>query len=182
MRQRLRFVSLHQSAPGQPQLRHLFQPILELMVLRYLIQTIPYNLYAILTLVMLLTITVLRVDFGPMKHHEMNAIAGDLFTTPGRPYEDNEEEIIKENSHVLDLVLPVVVLIASWYCSPTIYTGGFFTGASFLDAFANSSASVGLVLGGSVILAFTFFLFIICCVMYFLSVSLQSVFQMDLSP
>ena len=62
---------------------------------------------------MLLTITVLRVDFGPMKHHEMNAIAGDLFTTPGRPYEDNEEEIIKENSHVLDLVLPVVVLIAS---------------------------------------------------------------------
>ena len=65
------------------------------------------------TLVMLLTITVLRVDFGPMKHHEMNAIAGDLFTTPGRPYEDNEEEIIKENSHVLDLVLPVIVLIAS---------------------------------------------------------------------
>ena len=48
-----------------------------------------------------------------MKRHEMNAIAGDLFTTPGRPYEDNEEEIIKENSHVLDLVLPVVVLIAS---------------------------------------------------------------------
>ena len=82
------------------------------------IQTIPYNLYAILTLVMLLTITVLRVDFGPMKRHEMNAIAGDLFTTPGRPYEDNEEEIIKENSHVLDLV--------------------------------------GLVLGGSVTLAFTF--------------------------
>ena len=119
------------------------------------IQTIPYNLYAILTLVMLLTITVLRVDFGPMKHHEMNAIAGDLFTTPGRPYEDNEEEIIKENSHVLDLVLPVVVLIASCIVA-MIYTGGFFTGASFVDAFANSSASVGLVLGGSVTLAFTF--------------------------
>ena len=119
------------------------------------IQTIPYNLYAILTLVMLLTITVLRVDFGPMKHHEMNAIAGDLFTTPGRPYEDNEEEIIKENSHVLDLVLPVIVLIASCIVA-MIYTGGFFTGASFVDAFANSSASVGLVLGGSVTLAFTF--------------------------
>lgn len=109
------------------------------------IQTIPYNLYAILTLVMLITITVLRVDFGPMKHHEMNAIAGDLFTTPGRPYEDNEEEIIKENSHVLDLVLPVIVLIASCIVA-MIYTGGFFTGASFVDAFANSSASVGLVL------------------------------------
>ena len=119
------------------------------------IQTIPYNLYAILTLVMLLTITVLRVDFGPMKRHEMNAIAGDLFTTPGRPYEDNEEEIIKENSHVLDLVLPVVVLIASCIVA-MIYTGGFFTGASFVEAFANSSASVGLVLGGSVTLAFTF--------------------------
>ena len=119
------------------------------------IQTIPYNLYAILTLVMLLTITVLRVDFGPMKNHEMNAIAGDLFTTPGRPYEDNEEEIIKENSHVLDLVLPVVVLIISCIVA-MIYTGGFFTGASFVEAFANSSASVGLVLGGSVTLAFTF--------------------------
>ena len=119
------------------------------------IQTIPYNLYAILTLVMLLTITVLRVDFGPMKRHEMNAIAGDLFTTPGRPYEDNEEEIIKENSHVLDLVLPVVVLIISCIVA-MIYTGGFFTGASFVEAFANSSASVGLVLGGSVTLAFTF--------------------------
>ena len=104
---------------------------------------------------MLLTITVLRVDFGPMKRHEMNAIAGDLFTTPGRPYEDNEEEIIKENSHVLDLVLPVVVLIASCIVA-MIYTGGFFTGASFVEAFANSSASVGLVLGGSVTLAFTF--------------------------
>ena len=68
---------------------------------------------------------------------------------------DNEEEIIKENSHVLDLVLPVVVLIASCIVA-MIYTGGFFTGASFVEAFANSSASVGLVLGGSVTLAFTF--------------------------
>ena len=85
----------------------------------------------------------------------MNAIAGDLFTTPGRPYEDNEEEIIKENSHVLDLVLPVFVLIVSCIVA-MIYTGGFFTGASFVEAFANSSASVGLVLGGSVTLAFTF--------------------------
>lgn len=55
------------------------------------IQTIPYNLYALLTLVMLLATTLLRVDFGPMKKHEMNAIKGDLFTTPGRPYEGNEE-------------------------------------------------------------------------------------------
>ena len=77
------------------------------------LQTIPYNLYAILTLVMVLLVTVLRVDFGPMKKHEMNAIAGDLFTTPGRPYEGNEEEVINEKAHVLDLILPVAVLIAS---------------------------------------------------------------------
>ena len=119
------------------------------------LQTIPYNLYAILTLVMVLLVTVLRVDFGPMKKHEMNAIAGDLFTTPGRPYEGNEEEVINEKAHVLDLILPVAVLIAS--CIVTmVYTGGFFEGASFVDAFAASDASVGLVLGGAVTLVFTF--------------------------
>ena len=119
------------------------------------LQTIPYNLYAILTLVMVLLVTVLRVDFGPMKKHEMNAIAGDLFTTPGRPYEGNEEEVINEKAHVLDLILPVAVLIAS--CILTmVYTGGFFEGASFVDAFAASDASVGLVLGGAVTLVFTF--------------------------
>lgn len=119
------------------------------------LQTIPYNLYAILTLVMVLLVTVLRVDFGPMKKHEMNAIAGDLFTTPGRPYEGNEEEVINEKAHVLDLILPVAVLIASCIVA-MIYTGGFFEGASFVDAFAASDASVGLVLGGAVTLVFTF--------------------------
>mgnify|MGYP000091948426 CR=1 FL=1 len=84
---------------------------------------------------------------------EMDVI--DFGADDSDPDEDNEEEIIKENSHVLDLVLPVVVLIASCIVA-MIYTGGFFTGASFVDAFANSSASVGLVLGGSVTLAFTF--------------------------
>ena len=119
------------------------------------LQTIPYHLYAILTLVMVLLVTVLRVDFGPMKKHEMNAIAGDLFTTPGRPYEGNEEEVINEKAHVLDLILPVAVLIASCIVA-MVYTGGFFEGASFVDAFAASDASVGLVLGGAVTLVFTF--------------------------
>ena len=119
------------------------------------IQTIPYNLYALLTLVMLLLITLLRVDFGPMKKHEMNAIKGDLFTPPGRPYEGNEEEVLKENSHVLDLVLPVAVLIVSCIVA-MVYTGGFFEGVSFVEAFADSNASVGLVLGGAVSLVFTF--------------------------
>ena len=124
------------------------------------LQTIPYNLYAILTLVMVLLVTVLRVDFGPMKKHEMNAIAGDLFTTPGRPYEGNEEEVINEKAHVLDLILPVAVLIASCIVA-MVYTGGFFEGASFVDAFAASDASVGLVLGGAVTLVFTFILSLI---------------------
>lgn len=119
------------------------------------LQTIPYNLYAILTLVMVVLVTLLRVDFGPMKKHEMNAIAGDLFTTPGRPYEGNEEEVVNEKAHVLDLVLPVVVLITSCIIA-MIYTGGFFRGTSFVEAFAGSDASVGLVLGGAVTLAFTF--------------------------
>ena len=130
------------------------------------IQTIPYNLYALLTLVMVLGVTILRVDFGPMKRHEMNAIAGDLFTTPGRPYEDNEEEILKENAHVLDLILPVVVLIISCIIA-MVYTGGFFSGTSFVDAFANSSASVGLVLGGAVTLVFTFIYFMMRDVLSF---------------
>lgn len=130
------------------------------------IQTIPYNLYAILTLVMVLGVTLLRVDFGPMRTHELNAIAGDLFTTPGRPYEENEEEIVKGNAHVLDLILPVAVLIFSCIMA-MVYTGGFFEGVSFVEAFANSNASVGLVLGGAVTLIFSFIYFLLRDVLTF---------------
>ena len=130
------------------------------------LQTIPYNMYAILTLVMVVFVTVMRVDFGPMKKHEMNAIAGDLFTTPGRPYEGNEEEIVNDKAHVLDLALPVVVLIASCIIA-MVYTGSFFSGASFVDAFAGADASVGLVLGGAVTLVFTFIYYMIRDVLSF---------------
>ena len=130
------------------------------------IQTIPYNLYALLTLVMLIGITLLRVDFGLMKTHEMNAIKGDLFTTPGRPYEDNEEEVVKENSHVLDLILPVAVLIVSCIVA-MIYTGGFFSGTSFVEAFSGCDASVGLVLGGAVTRVFTFIYYMLRDVLSF---------------
>ena len=130
------------------------------------IQTIPYNLYAILTLCMLLAVTILKVDFGPMKKHEMNAFKGDLFTTPGRPYESDEEAISNDKAHVMDLVLPVAVLIVSCIVA-MIYTGGFFDGASFVDAFADSDASVGLVLGGSVALVFTFIYFMMRDVLSF---------------
>lgn len=130
------------------------------------IQTIPYNLYAILTLCMLLAVTILKVDFGPMKKHEMNAFKGDLFTTLGRPYESDEEAISNDKAHVMDLVLPVAVLIVSCIVA-MIYTGGFFDGASFVDAFADSDASVGLVLGGSVALVFTFIYFMMRDVLSF---------------
>ena len=130
------------------------------------IQTIPYNLYAILTLCMLLAVTILKVDFGPMKKHEMNAFKGDLFTTPGRPCESDEEAISNDKAHVMDLVLPVAVLIVSCIVA-MIYTGGFFDGASFVDAFADSDASVGLVLGGSVALVFTFIYFMMRDVLSF---------------
>ena len=130
------------------------------------IQTIPYNLYAILTLCRLLAVTILKVDFGLMKKHEMNAFKGDLFTTPGRPYESDEEAISNDKAHVMDLVLPVAVLIVSCIVA-MIYTGGFFDGASFVDAFADSDASVGLVLGGSVALVFTFIYFMMRDVLSF---------------
>ena len=92
----------------------------------------------------------------------------DISTKPTSQngYEDNEEEILKENAHVLDLILPVVVLIISCIIA-MVYTGGFFSGTSFVDAFANSSASVGLVLGGAVTLVFTFIYFMMRDVLSF---------------
>ena len=91
------------------------------------LQTIPYNLYAILTLVMIIGLTVFRVDYGPMRTHELNAIKGDLFTTPERPYDESDEGQESSKGIVLDLILPVVVLIAACIVG-MVYTGGFFEG------------------------------------------------------
>ena len=124
------------------------------------IQTIPYNLYAILTLVMIVVVTFLRMDYGPMKKHEMNAIKGDLFTTPDRPYNESETETESSKASVLDLIIPVVVLIAACVLG-MVYTGGFFSGEGFVSAFAGSDASVGLVMGGIIALIFTFFYYMI---------------------
>ena len=118
------------------------------------LKTIPYNFYAILTIIMMIYITVRRVDYGPMKKHEINAINGDLFTTG--PVVGEEEEEANPRGRVLDLILPVVVLIAGCVMG-MVYTGGFFEGESFIDAFANADASVGLVYGAFIALLFTFF-------------------------
>ena len=126
------------------------------------IQSIPYNLYALLTLACVIIMAVMKLDFGPMKLHEENALKGDLFTTAARPYAEAAEE---ENGRgkVIDLVLPIVALIVS--CVVTmIYTGGFFDAEggsymNFVDAFGNSDASVGLVLGAFIAMAFTLVLY-----------------------
>ena len=119
------------------------------------LQTIPFNLYALLTLVMIIGITVFRIDYGPMRKHELNAINGDLFTTPDRPFDESEDEVVNDRAIVLDLILPVAVLIAACIMG-MVYTGGFFEGESFISAFANSDASVGLVIGGFIAIAFSF--------------------------
>lgn len=130
------------------------------------LQTIPYNFYAICTLAMMVMITVLKFDFGGMKVHEDNAMKGDLFTTAARPYGDDEDNTDKPNGAVIDLVLPVMVLI---FCCIVgmIYTGGFFTGESFVDAFAGANASKGLVLGSMATFFFTFCFYMVRNVMTF---------------
>lgn len=109
------------------------------------INAIPYNFYALLTITMLVLLVVLGVDYGPMKKHEENAVNGDLFTTADRSFV-NEEAQVNTKGSVYDLVIPVVLLII---CCVTgmIYSGGFFSGSSFVESFSNSDASVGLALG-----------------------------------
>ncbi len=124
------------------------------------LRTIPYNFYALGTLLMMLLIVTLKLDYGPMKLHEDNAAKGDLFTTPDRPYQDADNEIPSSRGGVIDLVLPVAVLIVSCITG-IVYTGGFFDGVSFIDAFANSSSAVGLVYGSLIALIFTFFLYML---------------------
>ena len=77
------------------------------------IRAIPYNYYAILTVVMMVTIVILNIDYGPMKLHEKNALNGDLYTTPDRPYANAEEDVDESKGTVIDLVVPIVVLIIS---------------------------------------------------------------------
>lgn len=119
------------------------------------LQTIPFNLYALLTIVMMIILIVSKTDYGPMRKHELNALKGDLFTTPDRPYDESNEDADSSKAHVLDLVLPIIVLIAACILC-MVYTGGFLGGEPFISAFANCDASMGLVLGGFIALMFTF--------------------------
>ena len=132
--------------------------------LQLFISSIPYNFYALLTLAMVIMMCLLKVDFGPMKLHEDNAMKGDIYTTAARPYANAEGDEGNPKGTVLDLVLPIVALIVS--CVVTmIYTGGFFDPDSgvymnFIDAFSGCDASMGLVLGSFIALIVTFCFFI----------------------
>lgn len=119
------------------------------------IETIPYNYYALLTLVMMVYVIVRRFDYGKMRLHELNAINGDLFTT-GEKSSKSEEGFINPNGKVIDLLLPVLVLIVACIFS-MVYTGGFFDGVDFITAFADADASIGLAMGGFIAVIFAFF-------------------------
>ena len=124
------------------------------------LQAIPYNFYALLTIVMMIGLVMTNCDYGPMKTHERNAIENnDLFTTGARPYAYSEDMEENEKGHVIDLLIPIISLII--FCIiGMIYTGGFFEGESFATAFSNSIASVGLSLGSFFALLVTIILYV----------------------
>ena len=127
------------------------------------IQQIPYNYYCLLTLVMIIVISLLNIDYGPMLTHEYNAqVKDDLFTTEHRPFAgaDDYEKPAKGKGSVLDLLLPVIVLIVACVIG-MIYSGGFWTAGedgyqNFIEAFANADAAVGLSIGSLIGMVFTF--------------------------
>ena len=130
------------------------------------IRQIPWNYYCLLTLVMIVVISLLNIDFGPMLTHEYNAqVKDDLFTTPERPFAgaDDYETGTKGKSSVLDLLLPVIVLIATCIIG-LIYTGGYFDAEggnyhAFMSAFSDASSGAGLAIGSMIALVFTFVYF-----------------------
>ena len=122
------------------------------------IRAIPYNYYTILTIIMMVTLVLAKEDYGPMKAHEKNAIEGDLFTTGDRPFENATENAIYNKGKVIDLVFPILSLIVCCVIG-MIYSGGFFSGTGFVEAFSGSDASVGLMLG-------SFFAMVITIVFY----------------
>lgn len=118
------------------------------------IRTIPFNFYALLTIVMMIFLALTGMDYGPMAAHERNAKEkGDIFSGM-EDYANAVNENSNPNGKVIDLLLPIAILIISCVVG-MIYSGGFFEGVNFVDAFSNSDASIGLMLGSSVALIIT---------------------------
>lgn len=117
-------------------------------------RSIPYNFYSLVTIFMIVVISIMNFDYGPMRHHEFNAMNGDLFSEGERNTSD-ENEVVGTKGKVIDLVLPVILLVLCCVAG-MIYTGGFFGGkVGFIDAFANSDASVGLSWGAFIAIIVT---------------------------
>ena len=130
--------------------------------LKLFIEAIPYNFYSLLTFVFIITITLMKFDYGPMKLHEENALKGDLFTSGQDSIE--KEETIEENSKgkVIDLILPIVILIAVCIVA-LVYNGNgnSFSGMNFIEAFSNTDATVGLPWGALIALIIAIIYYII---------------------
>lgn len=117
------------------------------------IKAIPYNFYSLLTLVFIVALAVMKFDFGPMKTHEFNAIEkGDLYTCGDRV--ENQPAVPSSKGKVIDLILPIILLIVICVFA-LVYVGGIMDGASFIDAFSATDATVGLPWGGLIALVIT---------------------------
>ena len=128
--------------------------------LNLFIRAIPYNFYALFTIVMMVGLVLLNADFGSMARHERNAIEkGDLFSGPN-PYAGTSDETDESKGIVLDLVLPIVVLVVSCVVS-MIYTGGFFSGTDFVTSFADADVHLSLMLGSAFGLFITLIYYVI---------------------
>ncbi len=121
--------------------------------LELFVKAIPYNYYSMLTFVFIIGTALMKFEYGPMKLHEKNAENGDLFTTG--TFNGGEDMEFNEKGKLIDLVLPIIVLIISCVIG-MIYVGGYWDGETFIDAFANTDASLGLPLGSIVALVITF--------------------------
>ena len=125
------------------------------------VRTIPYNFYAILTIVMMVGMVLMKTEFGAMRTHEINALNGDLYTTSARPYENaTDDETPNPRGKVIDLVIPIVMLVICCVIS-MIYTGGFFSGTDFVTTFSQSDASTGLAMGSAFGLVFAIIFYMI---------------------
>ncbi len=119
------------------------------------IRAIPYNFYSLLTLVFIIAITLMKFDYGPMKLHEMNAMVnGDLHTTGGDVSKEDSQEAGNPRGRVIDLIFPVIMLVVICILG-LIYVGGFFSGATFIGAFEETDATVGLPWGALIALVLT---------------------------
>ena len=124
------------------------------------LRAIPYNYYAILTMVFIVMMTALNIDYGPMKKHEDNAAKGDIYTTPERPFAGVEEMKYNPNGKVIDLVIPVIILIVGCVAG-LLYAGYLNGGVGIMGMFANTDAFFGLPFGSGVALIINFIYFIV---------------------